>query len=178
MKKIMWAVLIVGLLVVTSLSFLIYHNSTIAGDDNIIDLGHCVVDADCIPLPSECHPTECINKNHEFMFEKPEMCTEIFMLLAAYNLEDCICVNNNCTNKNLEKQNDISNSETCIDLDGGKDYYVSSGFRNPCSTNTSCGIFGEYCDEDRLHEEWCEEGELKEEYHICPNGCSNGACNP
>lgn len=61
----------------------------------------CQVDNDCIPLPSECHPTSCINKEFESNFERPEMCTLIFMYEAAYSPEDCACQENVCVNKNL-----------------------------------------------------------------------------
>ena len=61
----------------------------------------CEVDDDCIPLPSDCHPMLCINKAYESNYEKPEFCTEIFMYEAAYNPEDCLCVDNVCVNKNL-----------------------------------------------------------------------------
>lgn len=61
----------------------------------------CVVDSECIPLPSQCHPTSCINKEFESNFERPEMCTLIFMYEAAYSPEDCACQENVCVNKNL-----------------------------------------------------------------------------
>jgi len=61
----------------------------------------CETDDDCIPLPSDCHPMLCINKEYESDYEKPEICTELFALEAAYNPEDCGCVENRCVNKNL-----------------------------------------------------------------------------
>ena len=61
----------------------------------------CNSDEDCIPLPSDCHPMICINKEYESDYERPEMCTEIFALEAAYTPEDCLCVENKCVNKNL-----------------------------------------------------------------------------
>jgi hypothetical protein len=76
---------------------------------------------------------------------------------------------------NKTKENETE-EENCTDSDGGKDYYVSSGFRSPCAANVPCGVFGEYCDGSRLHEEWCEDGQYKEEYYDCPNGCEDGAC--
>jgi hypothetical protein len=65
--------------------------------DNIFS---CAVDGDCIPLPSECHPLQCINKNFASQFKKPEMCTEMFALNAAYNPEDCLCLKAVCVDKN------------------------------------------------------------------------------
>lgn len=61
----------------------------------------CSADEDCIPLPSECHPQECINREHEDMFEKPQMCTKMFDCSAAYRPEDCLCQEGRCVNKNL-----------------------------------------------------------------------------
>lgn len=65
----------------------------------------CEVDGDCIPLPSDCHPMECINSKFESEYIRPEFCTEVFMLEAAYKPEDCICKDNVCTNKNLGRKN-------------------------------------------------------------------------
>ncbi len=66
----------------------------------------CQTDVDCIPLPNQCHPTSCINKEHENLFiDKSNItkaCTQIFMSVAAYLPEDCICQNNICTNKNFD----------------------------------------------------------------------------
>lgn len=64
----------------------------------------CESDSDCIPLPSECHPTECINKKFEYEYTKPDVCTEIFMLEAAYKPEDCVCVKGKCMNINLGRR--------------------------------------------------------------------------
>lgn len=61
----------------------------------------CVSDNDCIPLPSDCHPILCINKEYESDYERPEICTTIFALEAAYKPEDCICIKSKCVNKNL-----------------------------------------------------------------------------
>lgn len=63
-------------------------------------LSQCQTDADCIPLPSQCHPTRCVNKAYEDSFEKPEFCTEIFLEDAAYTSDDCACENSVCINKN------------------------------------------------------------------------------
>ncbi|MFC1740942.1 hypothetical protein ACFL3V_00195 [Nanoarchaeota archaeon] len=63
----------------------------------------CRTDTDCIPLPSDCHPTECINKRFEGDYQKPEVCTMVFMEEAAYSAEDCACESGQCVNKNLGK---------------------------------------------------------------------------
>jgi len=67
----------------------------------------CETDDDCIPLPSDCHPMLCINKKYESNYKKPEICTLIFALEAAYNPEDCLCVENKCVNKNLGRGPEI-----------------------------------------------------------------------
>lgn len=85
---------------------------------------------------------------------------------------------NELEEEELELEENETAEQNCTDSDGGKDYYVSSGFRYPCAGHgtATCGVFGEYCDGSRLHEEWCEDGQYKEEYYDCPNGCKDGAC--
>ena len=65
------------------------------------NLEECVTDSDCIPLPSDCHARSCINKEHENLFDKPQVCTELFDTQAAYKVEDCSCNNGKCKNDNL-----------------------------------------------------------------------------
>ncbi|MBW3012386.1 hypothetical protein KY311_04325 [Candidatus Woesearchaeota archaeon] len=60
----------------------------------------CNSDNDCVPVP-ECHPMRCINRQFEGNYDMPEMCTLEYRYEAAYNEEDCICVQKKCTNKNL-----------------------------------------------------------------------------
>jgi hypothetical protein len=80
----------------------------------------CNSDSDCIPLPSDCHPMQCINKKYESEYEKPEFCTKIFMFEAAYNPEDCLCVDNICANKNIGRTPEDENDEEqdCIKAGG------------------------------------------------------------
>jgi hypothetical protein len=68
-------------------------------------LQSCVADADCVPLPSECHPHACINKKEAGKVTKPEVCTMMFDVQAAYSGDDCVCdqIKNECINKNLNK---------------------------------------------------------------------------
>ena len=61
----------------------------------------CKTAEDCIPLPSECHPMSCINKAYEANYKKPEVCTMMFAVEAAYSAKDCACQKNVCVNKNL-----------------------------------------------------------------------------
>jgi hypothetical protein len=75
----------------------------------------CNSDNECIPLPSDCHPEICINNEYAGNYETPEVCTEIFMLNAAYKPEDCICVNNRCTNKNKVDNVDPDSSSLTMD---------------------------------------------------------------
>lgn len=65
----------------------------------------CQVDNDCIPMPSECHPTSCINKEYESTYKtnKELVCTMEFRFNAAYSPEDCLCQENVCVNINLER---------------------------------------------------------------------------
>lgn len=67
-------------------------------------LSACTIDSDCIPHPEYCHPTSCINREFENLFERPEFCTEIYSYSAAYSAEDCLCVDGTCVNKNLDRQ--------------------------------------------------------------------------
>jgi hypothetical protein len=68
----------------------------------------CSTDADCIPLPSDCHATKCINKKFEANYQKPEVCTMMFAVEAAYSAEDCACVESKCVNVNAEKCGQMS----------------------------------------------------------------------
>lgn len=67
----------------------------------------CNLDSDCVPMP-ECHPMKCINKNFENDSTKPEFCTMMFAVDAAYNKEDCACVDKKCVNLNAEKCGSMS----------------------------------------------------------------------
>jgi hypothetical protein len=64
----------------------------------------CQADSDCVPEPV-CHPMECINKNYANRFsDEPKMCTLSYSFNAAYNPEDCGCIENKCTNLNLNRK--------------------------------------------------------------------------
>jgi hypothetical protein len=75
----------------------------------------CILGSDCIPLPSECHPVICINKKYESNYKKPEMCTMEFRFDAAYNPEDCACVDGFCINKNKGRTSDIELTSSTIE---------------------------------------------------------------
>jgi hypothetical protein len=101
----------------TSLLFLVLlvSCSSQSGDNNLFDppkrhelptdamLSACSSNADCVPLPSQCHPTRCINKEYRNSYKSPDVCTEIFVLTAAYDQEDCGCVQNTCVNLNADR---------------------------------------------------------------------------
>jgi len=103
----------------------------------------CTSDSDCIPLPSECHPTECINKKYEGEYTKPAVCTAIFMLEAAYNPEDCLCVKGKCMNKNIGRtsmEGDNLTPAECLSK-GGRTVNTVDG--ETCSENeTNIGAVG------------------------------------
>ncbi len=63
----------------------------------------CQTKKDCVPLPV-CHPKECINKRFEGEFQRPERCTLNFDETAAYDADDCDCVQGRCVNKNKNKK--------------------------------------------------------------------------
>lgn len=76
---------------------------------NESELQSCKSDDDCVPLPSECHPRSCINKKKAGDFKKPEICTMMFDVQAAYNAEDCACdtENKECYDKNIKRGPEI-----------------------------------------------------------------------
>lgn len=76
------------------------------GTINMIDdeaINYCTNNSDCIPDPSKCHPKDCINNAYKDQFLKAEVCTTLFDTEAAYQKEDCLCINNQCTNNNSIK---------------------------------------------------------------------------
>ncbi len=105
MKKVLWFVF--GLIIVVFIILLVFLFNKPAVDSidpwlqNYSD--SCKIDDDCIPLPSDCHPRYCINKQYENMYEKPDGCTKLFDYQAAYSPEDCACQENICVNKNLDR---------------------------------------------------------------------------
>jgi hypothetical protein len=127
------------------------------------ELQSCTTDADCIPHPAACHPTECINRKFEGDFKKPEACTAIFMYEAAYSPEDCACLNNVCVNKNKGRTDDSTvtkpyDFEQCV-ADGNP---VMESYPRKCSANGAT---------------YTEELPVPEERHVCTSEESaNNAC--
>lgn len=123
---------------------------------------YCQADADCIPKP-ECHPTSCINKEFEANYEKPQVCTDIYMVNAAYNKEDCVCVNNACINKK-------ANCGDCPLLAPPapgwcNDGEIVSGGVNNCG----CQLPPTCVQKDEMTEELCDAS--KGNWNECSNKC-------
>ncbi len=127
-------------------------------------LQECEQDSDCIPLPTECHTSTCISK--EGVVVKPMACTEIYMLEAAYSPEDCICIKNVCTNKNLGRttlENPveiiIESPEEKIIIGGDTDDHgclIGAGY-SWCETKEKClRIWEEECPGLTLNPSECE----------------------
>jgi len=71
-------------------------------------------------------------------------------------------------------------TKSCTDSDGGLNYYVKGTvvlsypdrqevYEDVCTHDLDRGIW-------YLHEEYCNNGIEDTDTHVCPNGCSNGAC--
>lgn len=61
----------------------------------------CQQDSDCVPSPSSCHPTTCVNSFAAAILPKVINCSIGFERNAVYQSTDCVCVQNNCVNKKL-----------------------------------------------------------------------------
>ncbi|MDP2749772.1 MAG: hypothetical protein Q8O89_02990 [Nanoarchaeota archaeon] len=59
---------------------------------------YCDTNMDCVPKP-ECHPKDCINKNAAIKYTKPSDCGTATYVWAAYNSNNCACVNKLCRNE-------------------------------------------------------------------------------
>jgi hypothetical protein len=67
---------------------------------------------------------------------------------------------------------------TCIDSDGGKDYYTKGSLDVGCPERATCGIFFDYCrDNVTLVENFCVNKEPQVELFNCTNGCKDGTCS-
>ena len=62
----------------------------------------CQESEECIPDPSKWEPTECINSIYKDDFEKPSgVPSNMAKEGIVYNVWDCLCVQDTCTNKAL-----------------------------------------------------------------------------
>jgi len=68
---------------------------------------------------------------------------------------------------------------TCVDSDGGINYYVAGQASIP-STNHQFGGTPEFLDDscqgNKLIEAYCSNGSIASTAYVCPDGCLNGAC--
>ena len=86
--------------------------------------------------------------------------------LCPYGCKDGACMNASSTDRN------ISNTPTrsCVDSDGGKDYYVAGTTYIPNPYSDLC------LDNKTLRENYCEGTYPASINYICPNECSRNAC--
>jgi hypothetical protein len=81
------------------------------------------------------------------------------------------CIKTNSTNQTYE---------TCIDSDGGLNYYIYGIVSLKDSLTQQASSMIDYCgDSNYLMEAYCPPtgiGVVKNEKHFCPNGCKEGAC--
>jgi hypothetical protein len=92
------------------------------------------------------------------------------------------CSNGACINQ--------TNTTACTDTDGGKNYFVKgtvtgkanwAGGPNSVTVSDCCvkdGTTGGEClsTSNTLNEAYCSDVTIAWDTHVCPNGCSNGAC--
>jgi hypothetical protein len=100
-----------------------------------------------------------------------ESCEDHEMVTLQYNCPQ-ITLNTQCCSSATVP------NKTCVDSDGGINYYVK-GFANPCPCTKepcpSCGVWADNClNETTLLEYSCEN--LNGEEYFCPYGCQDGAC--
>ena len=91
-KLLLGLVLIVGVLVSGCVE------QSIVDFDDAQPKKYCEKDDDCVPATC-CHSKECINKLYQPTCKGID-CTEEDIPDRAYSLDDCICKNNLCVNKN------------------------------------------------------------------------------
>jgi len=104
---------------------------------------------------------------------------------------DCsgsVCENRICKNSSATETNTGTSaaSTTCIDSDGGEDYFVKGTATGYNSQNNEVLTWADHCtdssgrsmnDGPLLYEVVCENNEVKYKYDIrCENGCHLGAC--
>ncbi|MFA6227868.1 MAG: hypothetical protein WC668_01645 [Patescibacteria group bacterium] len=80
-------------------------------------------------------------------------------------------------NSGYEKYNNECKNSSCVDSDGGQNYYVKGtatmGWQTTpdwCSTD-STGLNSGW-----IVEAWCDSNGIRQDWHFCPGGCSNGTC--
>ncbi|MFH1900333.1 MAG: CARDB domain-containing protein [Patescibacteria group bacterium] len=91
-----------------------------------------------------------------------------YLIKAVTDAENSVDESNENNNSLTNTFIGGSDSATCTDSDGGKNYYQKG------TSNT----FTDYCFDDgiRLREFWCNGNEPATITYECPNGCKDGAC--
>jgi hypothetical protein len=102
-RQVLILILVITIFVCVGLAAYFLFKDKIKPREVIFEEDFCLTDSDCLPLPSECHPLTCINKEFERNYQKPEICTMMFVEEAAYQPEDCLCLNQKCVNKNIKE---------------------------------------------------------------------------
>lgn len=68
---------------------------------------------------------------------------------------------------------------SCTDTDGGKNYYSKGNVKYNLNFPDNIYEIMDSCSGSTLNEYYCDDqGNAQTEYYSCPNGCSDGACNP
>lgn len=88
----------------------------------------------------------------------------------------------------IEPPNNQTNTKTCIETDGGKNYYTKGNITEVWSNGGKVG-YNDICTDTNneetampvsqgpyLIERYCSGNETSAEFYQCPNGCLNGAC--
>ncbi len=105
---------------------------------------YCSSDAECVPRPG-CHPTTCVRASYAATLPQPEFCTEEFRFGAAYDEEDCGCLQQRC--ENLNRFNSAEKSYRSLDKDCKM---PECGERVPFKDDIGCGcreMERNYCSE-------------------------------
>ncbi|MDD5253678.1 MAG: hypothetical protein PHG05_01060 [Candidatus Nanoarchaeia archaeon] len=95
-------------------------------------------------------------------------------------------------NSASEKVSGLATKEVCIETDGGEDFFEAgrtagqwsggkySDIQDTCLKDMADpGYFegDQFTVDNLVYEYWCDnDGYLKVESYVCPNGCENGAC--
>ncbi len=134
----------------------------------------------------------CRNESYGCYIGDMQCCAGLKAVPLAELASDGSCVASNCgfvcrpcgngvcdANENKcscpEDCGGSTQNQTCIDSDGGRNYYVRGSLDMNCSPKALCGVWIDYCvDNKTLLEYSCDN--LNGEFYACPAGCSDGAC--
>ncbi|MBN1645456.1 hypothetical protein JW868_00275 [Candidatus Woesearchaeota archaeon] len=93
------------------------------------DASYCEKDSDCVPEPV-CHPQNCVNKESIKQPNPALACTLQYEALAAYSAEDCMCLDNKCTNKKVWASENVDSFVECEEAG----YPVMESYPRQCTT--------------------------------------------